>query len=101
MDVATQDARVGVFLRDVKRFDLIMRLLDHTSDRDVARLIGMTDRTVNRARAGDGVGGMFIAAVLIALAPHADALAVYDLGVAFEDVFFAGEKPAAVEAVAA
>jgi hypothetical protein len=82
-----------VFLR-VERFGLIMRILGHTTDPAIARFIGMTDRTVVRARAGI-IGERFIAAVLIALAPHADDLRALNLGVSFEDLFEVGDKSVA------
>lgn len=92
-DMRAQACRAGVYLR-VERFNLIMRVLGHTTDPAVGRFIGMTDRTITRAREGI-IGEQFIAAVLAALGPHAEDLAALNLGVRFEDVFEVRTKPVA------
>lgn len=90
MDVVQVDLRAGVYLRK-ERFDLICRILGHTSDTAVGRFIGMTDKTVKRAR--DGIlGEAFIASVLRAISEHQSQLAEYGIGVRFEDVFEIRDK---------
>lgn len=87
------DVRAGVYLR-TDRFALVARILGHTSDAALARAIGMTDRTVSRAREGV-IGEQFIAAVLRTFGEHDAELAQYGVGVKFEDLFEIGEKQVA------
>lgn len=87
------DVRAGVYLK-VERFDLICRILGHTSGPAVGRFIGMTDRTVDRARKGI-IGEQFIAAVLKAIGEHEAELAELGIGVRFEDLFEIGDKQVA------
>lgn len=90
MDVAPPDVRAGVYLK-VERFNLICRILGHTSDPTIGRSIGMTDRTVSRAREGV-IGERFIAAVLKTFGEREEELAEYGIGVRFEDLFEIRDK---------
>lgn len=90
MDVAPPDVRAGVYLK-VERFNLICRILGHTSDPTIGRFIGMTDRTVSRAREGI-IGERFIAAVLRTFGEHEVELAEYGIGIRFEDLFEIRDK---------
>lgn len=85
--------RAGVYLK-IERFALVARILGHTTDAALGRAIGMTERTISRAR--DGViGERFIAAVLATFGEHAPELAEYGIGVKFEDLFEVREKTSA------
>lgn len=90
MDVAPPEVRAGVYLK-VERFNLICRILGHTSELTIGRSIGMTVRTVSRAREGI-IGERFIASVLKAFGEHEAELAEYGIGVHFEDLFELGDK---------
>lgn len=91
--VALPDVRAGVYLK-VERFALVGRLLGWTSDVALGRAIGMTDRTVSRAREGV-IGEQFIAAVLRTFGEREDELAEFNVGVKFEDLFEIRDKAAA------
>lgn len=90
-DVALVDKRPAVFLK-VDRFDLICRILDHTTDAAIARFIGMTEPTIPRARKGI-IGEKFIAAVLKNFGERSDELAKYGIGTRFEDLFEIRDEP--------
>lgn len=80
---------MGVFLLPGK-LALYAKVLGCTSDAAFAQRIGMTERTVGRARNDGIIGVQFIAAVLTTLRQHQAELATMNLGVSFEDIFEVG-----------
>lgn len=80
------------------RFDLITRILGCESDTARAELIGMSARTIDRARRGM-FGVDFIANTYAAFKRHEDTLAQLNITVSLDDLFEVAD--AAVEAVAA
>lgn len=91
--VAPAEVRAGVYLK-VDRFALVARMLGYTSDAALGRAIGMTDRTVSRAR--DGViGEQFIAAVLHTFGEREEELNQFGISVKFEDLFEIRDKAVA------
>jgi hypothetical protein len=93
MHVVPTDLRPGVFLKTTQ-FALVARILGHTSDAALGRAIGMSDKTIGRAREGV-IGEQFIAAVLTAFGEHEELLKQYGISVKFEDLFEIGNKQAA------
>ena len=86
------DKRPGVYLK-AEQFFLVARVLGHTSDAAVGRALGMTERTIRRAKAGI-IGEQFIAAVLRTFGEHQEELAQLNINVAFDDLFEIGDKAA-------
>jgi hypothetical protein len=80
---------VGVFLRP-GRLSLYAKVLGCSSDFAFAQLIGMTERTISRARNDGIIGIQFVAAILSTLAQHEAELAAMNLGIRFEDIFEVG-----------
>jgi hypothetical protein len=85
------EARVGVFLRP-GQLTHYARVLGCTSDFAFAQLIGMTERTISRAKNDGIIGIQFVAAVLSTLAKHEAELAAMNLGARFEDIFEVGRQ---------
>lgn len=82
--------RAGIFL-NTEHFGQLGRVLNLTTDVALSRAIGVTERTINRARGGQ-VGEQFIAATLAFFKEHEEELARYRLTAKFEDLFEVGEK---------
>lgn len=92
MQVSLSSVRPGIYLK-AERFALVARLLGCTSDAALGRVIGMTEKTISRARGGM-IGEQFVAAVLKAFGEHEQQLAQFGVGVKFEDLFEVGDKAA-------
>lgn len=88
--VAPSGLRPGIYLK-TERFALVARVLGYTSDAALGRAIGMTERTVGRARSGI-IGEQFIASVLKAFGEREEELAQFGIEVKFEDLFEVGDK---------
>ena len=85
-NVALAGARAEVLLR-TERLTLYMTALGLNKDAaTIGRLIGMSARTVSRAKTGV-IGEAFIAATLSAFGQHQDTLARFGLTTQFEDFF--------------
>lgn len=83
LEVSTSQATIR--LRD-EQFIAMTRLLGCESDSARARLIGVTYRTIYRARRGV-VGEVFIAQAIHGLRLHATTLLRYGLTVSFDNLF--------------
>lgn len=86
MHDANQPATQAVIRARMDRFDLMTRVLGCESDVDRAELIGVTDRTIRRART-NYVSGAFVAATLAGLRAHERDLAARNLRPTFDDLF--------------
>ena len=96
-DTATE----AIIRADMDRIDLMTRVLGVTSDAARAELFGVSEKTVQRARAGTPVGSRFMAAVVTALREHERELAKYSLRPTLDTLFevrvvavgMSGEEP--------
>lgn len=93
MDVEVPGVKAGVFLR-TERLTLYAVALNLSNDAAIGELIGMTERTVGRARVGI-VGERFIAATLRGFGEHEATLTRFGLPVRFEDFFEVRDKTSA------
>lgn len=84
---AIQDVQAGFKLR-YDKFVAYFAQIGFETTEAIAREIGMTSRTIRRARNDDIIGEVFVASTLAALRRHG-------LSVQVEDVFELGEKAAA------
>lgn len=83
--MALEVAQASLRLR-VDRFELMTRILGCESDIARAELIGMSARSIQRARNGV-VGTTFAANTVAALREHADELAERNLTCGLDDLF--------------
>ena len=79
-------ARRGAIHLRTDRFDIMTRILGCDTDEARARLIGVTARTLYRARRGN-LGHDLIAQTLITLRDKQEELANYNLHPSFDDLF--------------
>lgn len=85
LDRTQQNTRAVLRLREDK-FDLMTRVLGCESDTARAALIGVTWRTVSRARRGR-VGEMFVAQTVASLRREGDRLGALGLKVSIDELF--------------
>ncbi len=82
----TRASRRATIRLRVERFDLMTAALQAYTDVARAELIGVTDRTVRRAKQGI-IGGEFVAATLAGLGERRADLAVIGLAPTFDELF--------------
>jgi hypothetical protein len=80
-----RDTDVRVRLRE-RRFNAATAALGAGSEQARARLIGVDERTIRRAKAGI-IGEVFIARVLLTFQDHIAELGEIDMTATFEDFF--------------
>lgn len=87
MDAPSSTATKAAILPRMGQFDLMTRILGCESDAARAELIDVAARTMSRARAGEPVGGQFVANTIATLRAHERALAARNLRPTFDALF--------------
>src|SRR5690349_9941247 len=86
MDVpSVRDSDARLRLRE-PQFDLMLKVLGVEKPREIAELIGVSRRTLERARMGR-FGGDFVARTVCGLRQHGDRLARYGLRPSLDELF--------------
>ena len=87
MHVPTRPVTRNVIRARMDRIDLMTRVLGCESDPERGRLLGLTDKTIRRAREGIFVGGIFVANTIAGLRAHERELAARNLRPVFDELF--------------